>query len=78
MYYEKLKPEIDQAFERYTASLKPNQTPKKRVSFQAEFTRQKYMSENEEVQKKVEEYRKERHDRKNGGYKSMEPNEIQV
>ena len=36
------------------------------------------MSENEEVQKKVEEYRKERRDRKNRGYKSMEPNEIQV
>jgi hypothetical protein len=78
MFYDKLKPEIDQAYERYTASLKPNQIPKKRVSFQAEFTRQKYASEKEEIQKKVEDYRKDWRDRKNGGYKSMDPNEIQA
>ena len=56
MYYDKLKPEIEQAYEMYTASLEPNETPKKRVNFQAEFTQEKYSKEKEDVQKKVEEF----------------------
>ena len=78
MFYKTLKPEIDEAYELYTALLKPNETPKKRVNFQAEFVQQKYVSEDEEVQKKVEEYRKRWHERQNTGYKSMQPNEILV
>jgi hypothetical protein len=76
MFYDKLKPEIDKAYESYTASLKPNETPKKRVSFQTEFTQQKFVNEDEEVQNKIEEYRKEWRERQKAGYKSMEPNEI--
>jgi len=78
MFYDKLKPEIDEAYGLYTASLKPDETPKKRVNFQAEFTQQKYANEDEEVQDKVEEYRKERRERQKAGYKSMEPDEILV
>lgn len=78
MFYDKLKPEIDEAYELYTASLKPDETPKKRVNFQAEFTQQKYANEDEKVQDKVEEYRKERRERQKAGYKSMEPDEILV
>jgi hypothetical protein len=78
MFYDKLKPEIDEAYELYTASLKPDETPKKRVNFQAEFTQQKYANEDEKVQDKVEEYRKEWRERQKAGYKSMEPDEILV
>jgi hypothetical protein len=40
-----------------TSSLKPDQIlPKKRVNFQAEFTKKKYVSEGEEIQKEVEEF----------------------
>jgi hypothetical protein len=73
-----LKPEIDEAYELYIASLKPDETPKKRVNFQAEFMQQKYANEDEKVQDKVEEYRKEWRERQKAGYKSMEPDEILV
>ena len=76
MFYEKLKPEIDQAYELYTASLKPDQTPKKRISFQAEFAKQKYAIEGEETQRRVEEFRNEQRERQNAGFQSMDPDEI--
>lgn len=78
MFYDKLKPEIEEAYGTYTASLKPNEAPKKRVKFQAEFTQEKYANEGEDIQKKVEEYRKEWQEKQNAGYKSMEPIEIQA
>lgn len=78
MFYDKLKPEIDQAYELYTSSLKPDQVPKQRVNFQAEFTRQKYLSEGNEIQKKVEEFRNEQREKQNAGFKFMDPNEIQA
>ena len=78
MYYDKLKPEIEQAYETYTASLKPNETPKKRVNFQAEFTQEKYSKEKEDVQKKVEEFRKDWREKQSAGYKSKDPNELQA
>ena len=78
MFYDKLKPEIDDAYKAYTGSLKPNETPKKRVNFQAEFTQEKYVNEEEDVQKKVEEYRKEWREKQNAGYKSKDPDEIQA
>lgn len=76
MFYDKLKPEIDEAYEKYTATLKPNETPKKRVNFQAEFTQDKYANEEEEVQKKVEEYRRDWREKQKAGYKSKHPKEI--
>jgi hypothetical protein len=76
MYYDKLKPEIEEAYGIYNASLKPNEEPKKRVNFQAEFTKEKYANEVEEVQKKVEEYRKEQREKQKAGYKSMDADEI--
>lgn len=78
MFYDKLKPEIDEAYKLYTASLKPNQTPKKRVCFQAEFTQQKYASEKQDIQEKVEEHRKEWREKINAGYKSKDADEIQA
>ena len=78
MFYDELKPEIDKAYQLYTSSLGPDQVPKKRVKFQAEFTKQKYASQGEEIQKKVEEFRNERQEKKNAGFKSMDPNEIQA
>ena len=78
MFYDKLKPEIDDAYQLYTSSLKPDQIPKQRVTFQAEFTKQKYANEGKEVQEKVEEFRKEQRKKQNAGFKSMEPNEIQA
>lgn len=77
MFYDKLKPEIDEAYDLYTLSLKPTQTPKQRVNFQAEFTMQKYASEGEEIQKRVEAFRKEQREKQIAGYKYMVPNEIQ-
>jgi hypothetical protein len=76
MYYDKLKPEIEDAYATYIASLEPNEEPKKRVSFQAEFTKEKYANEVDEVQKKVEEYRKEQREKQKAGYKSMDADEI--
>ena len=76
MYYNKLKPEIDKAYRTYTASLKPNEAPKKWVNFQAEFTQEKYANEVEEVQKKVEEYQKEQQEKQKAGYRSMDADDI--
>jgi hypothetical protein len=78
MYYDKLKPEIDDAYRLYTSSLGPNQVPKKRVNFQAEFTKQKYANQGEEIRKKVEEFRKERQEKKKAGFKSMDIDDIQA
>ena len=78
MFYDKLKPEIDGAYETYTTSLKPNETPKKRVNFQAEFAKEKYATKEEAIQKKVEEYRKEWREKQKAGFKSMDPDEIQA
>jgi hypothetical protein len=78
MYYDKLKPEIDDAYQLYTSSLGPNQVPKKRVNFQAEFTKQKYANQGEEMRKKVEEFRKERQEKKKAGFKSMDIDDIQA
>jgi hypothetical protein len=76
MYYDQLKPEIDAAYGTYTASLNPDETPKKRITFQAEFTKEKYANEEEEVLEKVKEYRKERQEKLEGGFKSMDAEDI--
>jgi hypothetical protein len=76
MFYDKLKPEVDEAYDTYTRSLKPNETPKKRVNFQAEFAKEKYSNEEEDVLKQVEAYRKEWQEKQNAGYKSMDPSDI--
>ena len=78
MFYDKLKPEIDEAYKTYAASLKPNKTPKKRVNFQAEFAQEKYANEEEDVQNKVEECQKEWQEKQNAGFRSMDPDEIQA
>ena len=78
MFYDKLKPEINEAYQLYTSSLGPDKVPKKMVNFQTEFTKQKYASQGEEIQKKVEEFQKERQEKKKAGFKSMDLNKIQA
>jgi hypothetical protein len=66
MYYDKLKPEIDEAYNTYTASLKPNEKPKKRVNFKLNFCRKNMRTRKRMSKKRL------RNIERNGGKSRMQ------
>lgn len=61
-YTERIKAEVDNQYEEHCKSLKPDETPKNRMTIMHAVTKRMYNEEPDEVKQKVEDYRRQRYD----------------